>query len=109
MTNEEAIGLLKRQKIALCYDCMHPQTANWCEDHCLYPEAFDMAISALEVQQAAGDTISRKQTVDAIADYALKMQEKFGHKLTINQCREAVYGVLDAIPPARPKLGKEKA
>lgn len=48
------------------------------------------------------ELIRRRETVDKIVDFALKMQEKFGYKLTMEQCREAVYGVLEAIPPALP-------
>lgn len=48
MMNNEAIKLLERQKIALCHDCMHPQSVRWCEEHCMLPEAFDMAIEALK-------------------------------------------------------------
>lgn len=48
------------------------------------------------------DLIRRRETVDKITDFALKMQAKFGYKLTMEQCREAVYGVLEAIPSAVP-------
>ena len=48
MTNKDAMEILKRHKKMTCHDCMHPQEAGWCENHCQLPEAFDMAITALE-------------------------------------------------------------
>lgn len=62
----------------------------------------EVCFSSVVPVSAPEELIRRRETVDKIADYALKMQEKFGYKLTMEQCREAVYGVLEAIPPAIP-------
>lgn len=62
----------------------------------------EVCFSSVVPISAPEELIRRRETVDKIADYALKMQEKFGYKLTMEQCREAVYGVLEAIPPAIP-------
>lgn len=53
MTNEQAIDILNATRLILgvCTDEME--------------EAFDMAISALKAQQAAGDTISRGAALEA--------------------------------------------
>ena len=60
----------------------------------------EVCFSSVVPVSAPEELIRRRETVDKIADYALKMQEKFGYKLTMEQCREAVYGVLEAIPSA---------
>ena len=62
----------------------------------------EVCFSSVVPVSAPEDLIRRRETVDKIADFALKMQEKFGYKLTMEQCREAVYGVLEAIPSAIP-------
>lgn len=62
----------------------------------------EVCFSSVVPVSVSEDLIRRSETVDKITDFALKMQEKFGYKVTINQCREAVYGALEAIPPALP-------
>ena len=62
----------------------------------------EVCFSSVVPVSAPEDLIRRRETVDKITDFALKMQEKFGYKLTMEQCREAVYGVLKAIPSALP-------
>lgn len=62
----------------------------------------EVCFSSVVPVSAPEDLIRRRETVDKITDFALKMQEKFGYKLTMEQCREAVYGVLEAIPSALP-------
>ena len=52
MENREAIEKLERQLKAICLDCKHRSVIGWCENHCRLPEAFNMAISALEKQEA---------------------------------------------------------
>lgn len=51
MTKKEAAEKLQRESKLLCHGCMHPQEVGWCENHCKLPEAFDMAIQALEAQR----------------------------------------------------------
>ena len=51
MENKEAIEKLERQSKLICHGCMHPSMVGWCENHCQLPEAFKMAISALEKQE----------------------------------------------------------
>ena len=48
MTNEEAIEMMEREKKIACFNCMYPQAVGYCEEVCRLPEAFDMAIEALE-------------------------------------------------------------
>lgn len=62
----------------------------------------EVCFSSIVPGSVPEDLIRRRETVDKITDFALKMQEKFGYKLTMEQCREAVYGVLEAIPSALP-------
>lgn len=50
MENREAIEKLERQSKLICLGCIHPSMIGWCENHCQLPEAFNMAISALEKQ-----------------------------------------------------------
>lgn len=51
MENKVAIEKLERQSKLICHGCMHPSMVGWCENHCQLPEAFKMAISALEKQE----------------------------------------------------------
>lgn len=62
----------------------------------------EVCFSSIVPVSVSEDLIRRRETVDKITDFAFKMQEKFGYKLTMEQCREAVYGVLEAIPPTLP-------
>lgn len=75
MTNTEAIKKLDQQKTLLCFDCMHPQTVEWCEEHCQGLEAYNMAINALKaeeqlaknsskVDKESGELISRQAAID---------------------------------------------
>lgn len=56
MTIEEAIKMMEREKTRACFDCMHPQAVGYCEEVCRLPEAFNMAIQALETVQEHKDT-----------------------------------------------------
>ena len=51
MENREAIEKLERQLKAICLGCKHRSVIGWCENHCRLPEAFNMAISALEEKE----------------------------------------------------------
>lgn len=51
MENREAIEKLERQLKAICLGCTHRSVIGWCENHCQLPEAFNMAISALEEKE----------------------------------------------------------
>lgn len=46
MTREEAITKLKSQRDEICNGCLH--AVGWCESHCGFSEAIDMAIKALK-------------------------------------------------------------
>lgn len=48
MTKGQAIEILKGEKGLTCADCMHPQVVDYCKNHCGIPQAYDMAIKALE-------------------------------------------------------------
>lgn len=49
MTREEAIKKLKSQRNVTCNGCLH--AVGWCESHCKFSEAIDMAIEALKQQE----------------------------------------------------------
>ena len=51
MKPNEASKKLEFHSKQICYGCMHPSMVGWCENHCQLPEAFKMAISALEKQE----------------------------------------------------------
>lgn len=81
MTNTEAIKKLDQQKTLLCFDCMHPQTVEWCEEHCQVLEAYNMAINALQAQEQLaksspkvdsefGELISNKRTQERTETHA---------------------------------------
>lgn len=48
MTREHAAEIMRREKAFTCGDCIHPQEMGYCEKKCLIPQAYDMAIEALE-------------------------------------------------------------
>ena len=52
MEQREAIEKLERHSKLICHGCVHPSMVGWCDNHCKLPEAFNMAISALEKQDA---------------------------------------------------------
>lgn len=51
MTKEEASKKLEFHSKQICHGCVHPSMVGWCENHCQLPEAFKMAIAALEKQE----------------------------------------------------------
>lgn len=51
MKPSEASKKLEFHSKQICHGCMHPSMVGWCENHCQLPEAFNMAISALEKQE----------------------------------------------------------
>lgn len=51
MKPSEASKKLEFHSKQICHGCMHPSMVGWCENHCRLPEAFKMAISALEKQE----------------------------------------------------------
>lgn len=63
MTKREAIEKIEKEKVLLCHGCMHPSMVGWCENYCQMPEAFDIAIEALEKQipMAVKETTSTKR------------------------------------------------
>lgn len=52
MKPSEASKKLEFHSKQICHGCVHPSMVGWCENHCQLPEAFKMAISALEQQEA---------------------------------------------------------
>lgn len=50
MKPSEASKKLEFHSKQICHGCVHPSMVGWCENHCQLPEAFEMAISALEKQ-----------------------------------------------------------
>lgn len=51
MKPSEASKKLEFHSKQTCHGCVHPSMVGWCENHCQLPEAFEMAISALEKQK----------------------------------------------------------
>lgn len=51
MKPSEASKKLEFHSKQICHGCVHPSMVGWCENHCQLPEAFEMAISALEKQE----------------------------------------------------------
>lgn len=51
MKPSEASKKLEFHSKQICHGCMHPSMVGWCENHCQLPEAFKMAISALEFKE----------------------------------------------------------
>lgn len=64
MTREEAIKKLKSQQNVVCNDCLH--AVGWCESHCKFSEAIDMAIEVLKQPEPCGDVVSRQAAIDAL-------------------------------------------
>ncbi len=62
MTREEAIKKLKSQRNVTCNGCLH--AVGWCESHCKFSEAIDMAIEALKQPEPCGDVVSRQAAID---------------------------------------------
>lgn len=51
MKPNEASKKLEFHSKQICHGCIHPSMVGWCENHCQLPEAFKMAISALEFKE----------------------------------------------------------
>lgn len=51
MKPNEASKKLEFHSKQICHGCIHPSMVGWCENHCQLPEAFKMAISALEFRE----------------------------------------------------------
>ena len=51
MKPNEASKKLEFHSKQICHGCVHPSMVGWCENHCQLPEAFKMAISALEFKE----------------------------------------------------------
>lgn len=64
MTREEAIKKLKSQRNVTCNGCLH--AVGWCESHCKFSEAIDMAIEALKQPEPCGDVVSRQAAIDTL-------------------------------------------
>ena len=67
MTREEAIKKLKSQRNVTCNGCLH--AVGWCESHCKFSEAIDMAIEALKQPEPCVDVVSRQAAIDEIKNY----------------------------------------
>ena len=63
MTKEEAITKLKSKRDEVCNDCLH--AVGWCETHCGFSEAINIAIEALR-HPASSNTIDRQEAMAAL-------------------------------------------
>jgi len=103
MTREEAIKKLKSQRNVTCNGCLH--AVGWCESHCGFSEAIDMAIEALKAQlfsesttkDATSDLISRQAAIDAL--------DKRFDNIPMEQTAEILMLRKDLreLPPAQPE------
>lgn len=46
------------------------------------------------------ELLRKRDVINNLTEFALKMQKEFGREISINQCRAAIYGAFDALPPA---------
>ena len=96
MTRGEATEKLKREAKMVCCGCMHPSEVGWCENHCQLPEAFNMAIEALEREMVI-DPISKHDVMDILrcewVDYITIEQNEI-----LEEIREKVNGLLFTQP-----------
>lgn len=51
MKPSEASKKIEFHSKQICHGCVHPSMVGWCENYCQLPEAFKMAISALEFKE----------------------------------------------------------
>lgn len=58
---------------------------------------FDLILPAPE------ELLKKSDVINNLTEFAFKMQKEFGRGISINQCRAAIYGVFDALPPAVPQ------
>ena len=49
------------------------------------------------------ELLRKSDVINNLTEFAFKMQQEFGSKISMNQCRAAVYGAFDALPPAVPQ------
>ena len=52
---------------------------------------------------APEELLKKSDVINNLTEFAFKMQKEFGRGISINQCRAAIYGVFDALPPAVPQ------
>lgn len=57
---------------------------------------FDLILPAPE------ELLKKSDVINNLTEFAFKMQKEFGYRISINQCRAAIYGAFDALPPALP-------
>lgn len=58
---------------------------------------FDLILTAPE------EFLKKSDVINNLTEFAFKMQKEFGKGISINQCRAAIYGAFDALPPAVPQ------
>lgn len=93
MTEKEASKKLEFYSKQICHGCVHPSMVGWCENHCQLPEAFKMAIAALE---QTGWIPVTERLPDKSEDYLVTNYiEKWGDKIT--ETCEAYYVYNDSI------------
>ena len=49
------------------------------------------------------ELLRKRDVINNLTEFAFKMQKEFGKEISINQCRAAIYGAFDALPPAVPQ------
>ena len=58
---------------------------------------FDLILPAPE------ELLKKSDVINNLTEFAFKMQKEFGSRISMNQCRAAIYGAFDALPPAVPQ------
>ena len=48
------------------------------------------------------ELLRKRDVINNLTEFAFKMQKEFGSEISMNQCRAAIYGAFDALPPALP-------
>lgn len=49
------------------------------------------------------ELLKKSDVINNLTEFAFKMQKEFGSEISMNQCRAAIYGAFDALPPAVPQ------
>lgn len=56
----------------------------------------------VDIVPAPEELLKKSDVINNLTEFAFNMQKEFGSEISINQCRAAIYGAFDALPPALP-------
>lgn len=106
MTKEEAITKLKSQRNVTCNGCLH--AVGWCESHCKFSEAIDMAIEALKAEGTISDMISKTETIKRLYNAVETTYPSTDHDGGFIDGVEFGISIVSTMPPAQPERKKGK-